>query len=260
MKISVWERLEVRSSDLEKDGSIEKELQKAQEEFSSPKVKKEMDALDNEIWEVYEEVRRAQVLRSQNLDDLTIKFRAVSRKKQSLKDAFYTLRERISTDREALARSYRDEAIHLLEDEQDRLLSKYIAILPDLRETESGRELGIRGHHNPPGSEGPLVMTVRTNATDIQNAKGVLIQTRQKVMRARSLKELRQVLDEFQAAYDAITFEAKDVEVEEREFERLDISRPSEVAMIVADKIIFHKESPKVSVDQPSRVTGRNPW
>ena len=79
-------------------------------------------------------------------------------------------------------------------------------------------------------------------------------------MRARSLKELKQVLDEFQGAYDSITFEARDVEVQEQEFERLDISRPADMAMVIGNEIIYTKQSQKPSSDEPSRVHGRNPW
>ncbi len=76
------------------------------------------------------------------------------------------------------------------------------------------------------------MMEIRTNAGDIMTAKELLIKARCDINSVRSIKALRGILDEFQVKYEAITFEAKKCKIEESEFERMDKTKPLEVAYL----------------------------
>jgi hypothetical protein len=236
-KISFWERLDIPESVVGRDEKLEQEITKLQGEFQ--KTKKQ-DELDEKIWLAHEKFRRGQVIRAHNLPELHTEFMTLVHKKGSIMELPQRMIEEKRGQREILVAPYKEETATLLKIEDSKVMNQYVCDFPDLAQTPSGRELDHRGYRRNLNSDIRYVK-ITTNARAILRVQELLIAAKGRIATAPSIKDLKTYLENLQREFDSIDWAAREIEVEESEFERLDKSRPSEVGYLYGDTIVKMK-------------------
>ena len=125
MKIPVSDGIEIKDGDLKRDAAFESEDRKATQEFSSPKVQKQIQELGEEAWNAGEAFRKGQYLRLKNLSELAENCESLFRKYITPEEDFRRAKQKRDSERETLAMPYKRNAIELLQDEEDHLMAKY---------------------------------------------------------------------------------------------------------------------------------------
>jgi len=235
-KLSFLEKMDIPESEFRKDEKLEKEVLELEKNFKE-KTKREFDELDELIWQSHERFRRGQVINAPNLSDLHTEYTNLSRKKDVIKDAHRSATEEKHRQRDILVRPYSEEAMTTLDLEYRKIMPRYICELPDLAQTPGGSELPFRGHRRNLETD-IRYMTIRTNADAIVRGQQLLVSFKGRIVNAPSLKALKESLEVLQKEYDLIDWNAREVEVEESEFERLDITKPNQLGYLIGDKVI----------------------
>lgn len=240
-KLSFIERMNIPESEFSRDEKLEKEINQLKKEFNE-KTKKEFPDLDGRIWEAYETFRKGQVTGADNLVELDSDYKKFAHKKQGIKDTHRRATEEKNRERENLVKPYREEAITLMDLEYRKIIDRYILELPPFAQSPGGeRLLDHRGMTKDPMSN-TRYMIIRTNAGAIVHGQELLVSYKGRIVNAPSLKALKESLESLQKEFDVIDWTAREIEVEEDTFERIDTTKPNQLGYLVGNRVIKVKE------------------
>ncbi len=236
-ELGSYDMLGIREKDEKESAKLEQQYFDAYQGAGRQKSDAEAEKLDPEIWDAYEKARYNEVCKNELRQKYMKMYSDILGKKLAIIAENRRMVDSLRIKQEKLLERPKRDTFDLIDRQLEKITQKYTFQVPLIRRSVTGKELDDVWKEDGTG-------IVTTNADGIVKCRNLLMDVKVKIHKCITLRELKEILNALDSELNSISLIPVECTVNRFDVERLDVTKPTETA-VICDNRIIKPEPPK---------------